>query len=79
MSLFGVKTRSVALKCVHLPVKLGQRNKGPCRIERVHTNGALTIRLHPGVFEWIGIRRLKPYREPTEVHPHSGRRLGQPN
>ena len=60
-------------------MNLGQRNEGPYRIERMHTNGALTIRLRPGVFEQISIRRLKPYQEPTYVHPHSGRRVGQPN
>jgi hypothetical protein len=33
---------------------------GPYPIERVHTNGTVTIRLSPSVVERIGIRRIKP-------------------
>jgi len=76
---FDYEQGQQVLKRVLSPTKLGLRNKGPYRIEQVHTNGTLTIRLRPGVFERISIRRLKPYREQTEVHPHSGRRVGQPN
>ena len=35
------------LKRDHLYMRLGPRTKGPYHIERVHTNGTLTIRLCP--------------------------------
>jgi hypothetical protein len=50
------------LKIVPRPGKLEARAEGPYPIERVHTNGTLTIRLNPRVIERINIRRVKPYR-----------------
>jgi hypothetical protein len=50
------------LKLVYQPNKLAPRAIGPFRIERVHTNGTLTIRLSPLVIERISLRRVKPYR-----------------
>jgi transposase InsO family protein len=50
------------LKTVHNPTSLGVRTNGPYTIDRVHTNGTLTIRLRPGVTERINIRRVIPYR-----------------
>jgi len=50
------------LKLVYKPAKLEPRAEGPYRVERVHANGTLTIRLSPAVIERISIRRVKPYR-----------------
>ena len=50
------------LKLIYKPNKLQPRAEGPYKIERVHTNGTLTIRLRPYVTERISIRRVKPYR-----------------
>ena len=50
------------LKKVHQPTKLGERTTGPYRVEQVHVNGNLTIKLRPGVTERINIRRILPYR-----------------
>ena len=49
------------LKMVHDPTKLGVRTSGPYTIERVHVNGTITIKLCPGIFERINIRRVIPY------------------
>lgn len=54
------------LKKVHDPTKLGVRTSGPHRVRRVHANGTLTIDLRPGVTERINIRRLIPYKTPTD-------------
>lgn len=51
------------LKLTYQPDKLQPRGEGPFRIEQVHTNGTLTIRLSPNVIERINIRRVKPYRQ----------------
>ena len=50
------------LKLNYKPNKGDPRGSGPFTIERVHTNGTLTIRLNPNVIERISIRRVKPYR-----------------
>ena len=50
------------LKPVYKPKKLDPRATGPYRIEQVHTNGTLTIRLNAHTIERISIRRVKPYR-----------------
>ena len=42
--------------------KLGRRTNGPFNIDRVHTNGTVTIRLRPHVTERVNIRRVFPYR-----------------
>jgi transposase InsO family protein len=49
-------------KLVYQPDKLDPRATGPYRIDRVHTNGTVTIEISPGVLERINIRRVKPYR-----------------
>jgi hypothetical protein len=50
------------LKLKYKPGKLEPRAAGPFRVEQVHTNGTLTIRLSPNVIERISLRRIKPYR-----------------
>jgi hypothetical protein len=50
------------LKLIYKPDKLQPRATGPYRVERVHTNGTLTIRLSPTTMERISLRRDKPYR-----------------
>ena len=45
------------------PHKLGERTSGPYVIDKVHTNGTLTICLNNNTFERINIRRVKPYKE----------------
>ena len=43
--------------------KLEPSFTGPYKIERVHTNGNVTIRLSPLHTERLNIRRIKPYKE----------------
>jgi transposase InsO family protein len=50
------------LKLAYKPSKLQSRTEGPYRIETVHQNGTLTIRLNPTMLERLSIRRVKPYR-----------------
>jgi hypothetical protein len=45
--------------------KLKATGQGPFRIERVHTNGTVTIRIGPHVRERINIRRIQPFRSQT--------------
>eukprot|EP00957_Ditylum_brightwellii_P055076 4174467-Ditylum_brightwellii.AAC.1 len=49
------------LKKVHNPTKLGVRTSGPYIIERVHTNGTLSIELCPSATMHINIRRVIPF------------------
>ena len=42
--------------------KLRRAYEGPFRIEQVHTNGNVTIRLNGPVRERINIRRIEPWR-----------------
>jgi len=44
------------------PDKLEPRATGPYRIDRVHTNGTVSIRRTNQLIERINIRRLRPYR-----------------
>jgi transposase InsO family protein len=44
------------------PTKLGERSEGPFRVERVHTNGTITIRRNEHVTERVNIRRVFPTR-----------------
>ena len=41
--------------------KMSAKAIGPFRIEKVHTNGTVTIKLKPRTFQRINIRRIKPY------------------
>jgi hypothetical protein len=50
------------LKLIYKPDKLQPRATGPYRVQRVHANGTLTIRLSPTTIERISLRRVKPYR-----------------
>lgn len=50
------------LKLAFKPAKLSPRAFGPFRIESVHTNGTVTIRLNDTTLERISIRRVKPYK-----------------
>ena len=45
------------------PRKLGERTSGPYVIDKVHTNGTITIKLNDNTSERINIRRVKPYKE----------------
>jgi hypothetical protein len=40
--------------------KLNPSGTGPFKIERIHANGTLTIRLNENETERINIRRIKP-------------------
>ena len=40
------------------PDKLDPRAEGPYRINRIHTNGTVTIQRYPHVEEQINIRRI---------------------
>ena len=51
------------IKLHYKPNKGEPRGDGPFVIERVHTNGTLTIRLSPNSIERINIRRVKPFRQ----------------
>jgi len=52
------------LKLAYKPDKLQSRvASGPHVIERVHTNGTVTIRVSPYAVERISLRRIKPYKE----------------
>ena len=59
---YGYNVNDEVLKLVYKPDKLETRAKGPYRVERVHANGTLTIRLSPNTFERISLCRVKPYR-----------------
>ena len=50
------------LKLTFNPDKLEQRAHGPYKIQRVHTNGTVTIRLNDTTVERLSLRRIKPYR-----------------
>ena len=50
------------LKLTYKPDKGQDRGTGPYRIETVHQNGTVTIRLNANTIERISIRRVKPYR-----------------
>jgi len=50
------------LKLAFKPNKLEPRAIGPFTIERVHSNGTLTIRLSPTTIERIYLQRVCPYR-----------------
>jgi hypothetical protein len=59
------------------PCKLGKRTSGSYRILQTHVNGTLTIELRPGILERLNIRRVIPYKEPTDTsvtsQPHNHR------
>ena len=50
------------LKLVYNPDKLQARARGPYRIERVHANGTVIIRLNDNVIERLSIRHIKPFK-----------------
>jgi transposase InsO family protein len=50
------------MKLTYKPDKLQPRAEGPYRIETVHQNGTLTLRLNPHTLERLSVRRVKPYR-----------------
>ena len=55
----------LVLKLAYKPDKLQSRaDGGPYRVDSVHTNGTVTIRLSPHTTERISIRRIKPYKAP---------------
>ncbi len=49
------------------PCKLGERTSGSYKILQTHVNGTLTIELQPGISERLNIRRVIPYKEPTDT------------
>ena len=50
------------LVLTYKPDKLEPRATGPFTIDRVHTNGTITIRRNPHITERINIRRVRPFR-----------------
>jgi hypothetical protein len=54
------------LKNIFEPTKIGPRTTGPYVISRVHVNGNVTVQLRDEVTERLNIRRVIPYREPTQ-------------
>jgi len=50
------------LKLTCRPHKLEPRGTCPFRIEKVHTNGAIAIRVKPFVTERLNIRRVRPHK-----------------
>lgn len=47
-------------RCLGFSDKLMPTRDGPYRIERVHANGTVTMRLSPNMTERINIRRIRP-------------------
>jgi hypothetical protein len=47
------------------PSKLDERAVGPFPIVQVYTNGSVDIQRNPHVTERVNIRRLLPYKQPT--------------
>ena len=47
--------------------KLELKMTGPFEILHVHTNGMVTILLHPGTSERINVQRAIPHREPNQA------------
>jgi len=45
--------------------KLDPRWEGPFVVNQVHVNGNVTIQLKPHVTERVNIRKIKPYKQPT--------------
>ena len=45
--------------------KLESKTTGPFEISHIHTNGTVTILLHPGISERINVQITIPYKEPT--------------
>ena len=60
---FDYQPQQQVLKKNTNPQKLGERTSGPYPIEKVHTNGTITIQLNVDTSERISIRRVKPYKE----------------
>ena len=54
--------------------KLNPKATGPYTIELVHTNGTVTIRKKPNVFEKVNIRRIKPYYRRANNNQHAHQR-----
>ena len=63
---YDYKVGRKVMKKRHEYQKLEHQWTGPFEITQVHVNGNVTIRLQNGVTERLNIRRLKPYKEPTE-------------
>jgi len=51
------------LLVVSNPDKLEDKLIGPYRIDKIHTNGTITIERHPHTLERINIKRVRPYRQ----------------
>ena len=60
---YNYQPQQQVLKKNSNPQKLGERTSGPYLIEKVHTNGNITIKLNEDTTERINIRRVKPYKE----------------
>ena len=60
---YNYQPQQQVLKKNSNPQKLGERTSGPYLIEKVHTNGNITIKLNEDTTEIINIRRVKPYKE----------------
>ena len=60
---FDYQVGGYVLETIHNPTKLGQRFKGPYRIEQVHANGTITIRRTPHVTDRVNIRKFRPFHQ----------------
>ena len=60
---FDYQPQQQVLKKNTNPRKLGERTSGPYTIEKVHTNGTITIQLNVDTSERINIHKVKPSKE----------------
>ena len=60
---FDYQVGGYVLERIHNPTKLGQRFKGPYRIEQVHANGTITIRRTPHVTDRVNTRKFRPFHQ----------------
>ena len=59
---YDYKVGDEVLKIVYEPTKLAPRASGPYRIETVHQNGTVTLRLNATTIERLSVRCIKLYR-----------------
>jgi hypothetical protein len=62
---YDYKVGQQVLKRIFDFTKLDPRWEGPYVINQVHVNGNVTIQLTPHVRERVNIRKIKPYKPPT--------------
>ena len=62
---YHYRVNDLVLIKVKKPTKLQERAIGPFPITQIHVNGTVDVLRRPGVVECINIRRLMPYKQPT--------------